>query len=153
LNLKIEDGVRFMAETEERFDVILIDSTDPIGPATPLFGPEFYRNVYRVLADDGIVVAQGESSYHEPEMQKTILKSIGESFPKIHLYNYSNLTYPPGNWSFVLASKGLCPMRDFDEKRASKLKCKYYNTHMHRASFVLAQFQDEMFTNLLSSFN
>ncbi len=153
LNLLIEDGVKFMAETDERFDVVLVDSTDPIGPATPLFGPEFYRNVYRVLSDDGIMVAQGESSHHEPEMQKTILRSVGESFPKVHMYNYSNLTYPAGGWSFTFASKGLCPIKDLDEKRASQLDCNYYNTDIHRACFALPQFQKRLFEGLVSTFD
>ena len=69
LELIIDDGVAFVANTEEKFDVILVDSTDPIGPAQPLFGPEFYQNIHRVLNEDGIVVSQGESPWYHAEMQ------------------------------------------------------------------------------------
>src|SRR5690606_9619945 len=51
LDLRIEDGVAFMKDTQEKFDVIIIDSTDPIGPATPLFGEEFYSDVRRSLTE------------------------------------------------------------------------------------------------------
>ncbi|MBA6358167.1 polyamine aminopropyltransferase, partial [Colwellia sp. BRX8-3] len=62
IDLIIGDGVQFVKETTEKFDVIIVDSTDPIGPAQPLFGEAFYKDVFNCLADDGIVVAQGESS-------------------------------------------------------------------------------------------
>ena len=153
LDLRIEDGVKFMAETDERFDVIIIDSTDPIGPAKPLFGPEFYGNVYRVLSDSGVVVAQGESSFYEIEMQKMILQSVREHFSRVHLFNYSNLTYPSGQWSFVYASKGLCPLADFDAQRAARMKCRYYNASLHRAAFALSQHQLDQVGYLLSDIN
>lgn len=150
LKLMIEDGVKFMAETDEKFDVILIDSTDPIAHAVPLFGEDFYANVFRVLTDEGMVVAQGESSYHEPELQATILKSMTKSFPKAYMYNYANMTYPAGFWSFMLGSKKRSPLADFDEERASRLRCKYYNPGVHRAAFALAQFQKERYREYLS---
>ncbi|MCB0411391.1 MAG: polyamine aminopropyltransferase, partial [Bdellovibrionales bacterium] len=69
LNLLIADGVEYAKNAKEPFDVILVDSTDPIGPATPLFGPEFYGNLHRLLKDDGILVAQGETPVYEQPMQ------------------------------------------------------------------------------------
>ena len=152
LKLSIADGVKFTAETEQRFDVVIVDSTDPIGHAAPLFGPEFYRNVYRILEDDGIVVAQGESSFYMVEDQKSILASVNASFPKVHLYNYSNITYPGGLWSFVFASKGLCPVADFNAERVTQsgLAFRYYNPGVHRAAFCLPQFQLELLGEFLS---
>lgn len=143
LELRIEDGVKYMAETEEKFDIIMVDSTDPIGPAQPLFGVDFYKNVYRVLADDGLVVSQGESSFYMVEEQCSILKSMKACFPRVHLYNYSNLCYPGGIWSFAYASKGLHPLNDIKSERiaASGLEFSYYNEQVHRAAFALPNFQ------------
>ncbi|UPT76168.1 MAG: polyamine aminopropyltransferase [Elusimicrobiota bacterium] len=59
--VRIEDGVKFVAETKEKFDVVIVDSTEPFGPAKELFGPSFYRNVKRILTKDGIVVSQAGS--------------------------------------------------------------------------------------------
>ena len=74
--LVIEDGVRYVAQSEEKFDVILIDSTDPVGPAKPLFGTEFYQNVAtRCLAPKGIVVAQAESPFYDVSLQTVVIGS------------------------------------------------------------------------------
>lgn len=143
LELLIEDGVRYMAETEEKFDVILVDSTDPIGPAQPLFGPEFYANVKRVLSDDGIVVSQGESPNYGDLEQRSILDSVAKNFGHVFLYNYANLVYPGSHWSFVFASKKYHPIKDFDPQRVidSGLEFRYYTPHMHRAAFALPRYQ------------
>jgi spermidine synthase len=142
LTLTIADAVEFVAMTDERFDVILVDSTDPIGPATPLFGRDFYRNVHRILADDGIVVAQGESPFYDTETQKSVVGIQHELFARSHLYNFSNLTYPGGLWSFTFASKGLHPLDDFDPTRvaAAGMELRWYNPPVHRAAFALPNF-------------
>ena len=142
MDLKIADGVKFVKETDEKFDVIMVDSTDPIGPAQPLFGAEFYQDIYNCLSDDGIVVSQGESPWHESVMQNKLLDILSQKFPVVRLYNFMNLTYPGGLWSFTYASKGLHPLNDFDEKRVkdSGLEFTYYNTETHRASFSQPEF-------------
>lgn len=154
LELLIEDGVKFMAETKETFDVIMVDSTDPIGPATPLFGEAFYNNVNRVLADNGVVVAQGETPFYEAEAQRLILQNLSKSFDNLYMYNYNNLCYPGGLWSFVMATKGLCPLGDFDPNRleASGLTFDYYSADVHRAAFMLPQFQLNNVGDVLTPF-
>lgn len=142
LTLSIDDGVKFVAETAERYDVVLVDSTDPVGPAAPLFGNEFYGNVHRVLADDGIVISQGGSPFLEMETLRSILRIQNELFAHTHAYTYSNLTYPAGYWSFTYASKGLCPIRDFRKEavRESGLRFDYYTPGIHTAAFSLPEF-------------
>lgn len=143
MNLLFEDGVTYVKNTKEKYDVILVDSTDPIGPATPLFGEEFYQDVFSCLSDDGIVVSQGESPWHEMKMQKVLMQILHKIFPKVRIYNFSNLTYPGGLWSFTYASKGLHPIKDFNEYRVmeSELKFDYYTPAIHRGAFALPQFQ------------
>ena len=151
----VGDGVKFVAETKERFDVIIVDSTDPIGPAAPLFGPEFYGNVKRVLSDDGIVVSQGESPFFELETQRSMVEIAATLFEHVHVYNYSNITYPGGFWSFIWASKTLCPLADFhrDRVRESQLRFRYYNEATHKAAFALPQFQLERLSDVLTKFS
>ena len=141
LELRIEDGVKYMRESREMFDVILIDSTDPAGAAQPLFGPEFYADVNRRLNPGGIVVAQGESVFYESEMQKKLLTIAGAHFPLCSPYNFTNMTYPGGLWSFMWASRTLHPLRDL--KVRSGLEMFYYSEAVHRAAFVLPKFQAE----------
>ncbi len=143
--LFIDDGVKFVRETKEKYDVIIVDSTDPIGPATPLFGIDFYRDVYNCLSDNGIVVSQGESPFYNTDTQQAMSKILSELFSIVRYYNFTNLTYPGGYWSFSFASKKLHPTRDFDRTRVLKsgLKFKYYNEDLHSAAFQLPSFQRE----------
>lgn len=143
LELIIGDGLKYVRETKEKFDVIIVDSTDPIGPAAPLFGPDFYKDVYSCLSENGIAVSQGESPFYFADIQKSMLDVLNNQFESVYMYNFSNLTYPGGLWSFTFASKGLCPLKDFDPKRVeeSKLEFDYYNQEIHKAAFVLPNFQ------------
>ena len=73
LELRLEDGVKYVADTGERFDVVIIDSTDPVGPAEPLFNRGFYQDAAGVLTDDGILITQAESPYYDHDVQFSML--------------------------------------------------------------------------------
>jgi len=152
VTLLFEDGVSYVKNTSEKFDVIIVDSSDPIGPAAPLFNSEFYCDVEKCLAEDGIVVSQAESPYYHMPMQKKLLEIITPVFPKVHLLNYSNLSYPGGFWTFSFASKTYCPYRDFSRQRVedSKLAFQYYNPQVHFGAFALPQFMQEAHRQLLT---
>lgn len=145
VDLRIEDGVKFMKETDQSFDVILVDSTDPIGPATPLFGEEFYQDLFNRLSEDGIVVAQGESPFYEQTMQKKLISLVKPHAHHYAFYNFHNMTYPGGLWSFLYASKKYHPVEDFAAERVqgSGLKFRYYNEQIHRGAFALPEFQKQ----------
>lgn len=143
LELIIEDAVQYVARTDEKFDVILVDSTDPIGPAQPLFGEEFYDNIYKCLTEEGIVVSQGESPWYNSDMQKTLLTILHQRFTISSIYNFHNLTYPGGLWSFTLGSKKFHPLKDFQLARYEdeKMSFEYYHSGIHRGCFEIPQFQ------------
>ncbi|REL30014.1 polyamine aminopropyltransferase [Thalassotalea euphylliae] len=151
INLIIGDGVKFVQETNEKFDVIIVDSTDPIGPAQPLFGEAFYRDVFSCLTDDGIVVSQGESSWYALEIQQSLLKVLNAVFPNNYLYSFSNLTYPGGLWSFTFASKKYHPVNDFNPARVAEsgLDFDYYNAALHSAAFALPSFAQKGLAGLI----
>lgn len=152
LNLLFEDGVNFIKSTKEKFDVILIDSSDPVGPASPLFNSDFYTDIYEKLNDDGIVVSQNESPYYHQKMQRTLLEILKNIFPKTHLYTYTNLTYPGGYWAFSFASKKYCPLSDFHPQKAhsSGIIFKYYTPGMHYGSFQLPAFLNQQYQQILT---
>jgi spermidine synthase len=143
LDLQIEDGVAYMAKSTEMFDVIMIDSTDPVGPAQPLFGEKFYSDVFARLNDDGIVIAQGESAFYEEEMQLKLAEITAKYFKYVSPYNFSNMTYPGGLWSFLWASKTKHPLNDLNISKVNQsgLEMFYYNENVHRAAFALPTFQ------------
>ena len=151
IDLIIGDGVQFVKDTQEKFDVIIVDSTDPIGPAQPLFGEAFYQDVFNCLSDDGIVVSQGESSWYAMDIQQSLLGVLNKVFDQCFLYSFSNLTYPGGLWSFTFATKKYHPINDFDPQRVtnSGLTFDYYNQQLHTAAFALPSFAKEGLKGLI----
>jgi spermidine synthase len=142
LKLHIEDGLAFVKNTRQTFDVVLVDSTDPSGPALSLFDRQFYADVAGRLSPQGIVVAQGESVFYETATQAKLLAITSSLFPKTAIYNFTNMTYPGGLWSFTWASTGLDPLSDIRTKSLSG-PMHYYSQDLHRAAFVLPQFQKD----------
>lgn len=142
---RIEDGVKFVAETAERFDCVIVDSTEPFGPAKELFGPKFYRDCRRVLTKDGIVVSQAGSPFYELSTIKNLTRILRPVFPVVEACLFNNLTYPGGLWSFTWASARRHPLRHFDARRVARarLPLRWYNAGIHRAAFALPEFLRE----------
>ena len=151
VEVTIGDGVEFVARTDERYDLVMVDSTDPVGPAKPLFGAEFYGNVARVLREGGMVVSQAESPFFDLDQQRSMLEILKRSFRRVRIYNYANITYPGGSGRSPSAPGAISVRwRDFDPARvaASGLEFRYYSPEVHRAAFVLPSFQREGLASL-----
>ena len=155
LQLRVQDGVQFVKTTDQKFDVALVDSTDPFGPAKGLFNEAFYKNIFSLLKEDGLLVVQAESPFFEIETQKYILKSLGAMFPFIYLYNYSNTVYPGGLWSFAFASKKHHPLVDFQKEKWGQVRwdLSYYNKGIHLAAFSQPEFVKKELKEYLSDLN
>ncbi len=143
-----EDGIRFVQTTKEKFDVIVIDSTDPIGAAEGLFHKDFYRSCMDILTDEGILVAQSESPFIPTYAQviRDVQRDLAALFPITKLYLAAIPTYPSGLWSFSIASKKHDPENEFDIERIDEdnLELSYYNAEIHRACFALPNFVRKM---------
>ena len=151
VELLVDDGVKYVAAAPETFDVVLIDSTDPIGPAAPLFDRQFYQNVAGLLSDAGIMISQAESPFYDFKIQSSMLENQRPFFNRVHLYTFTNLTYPGGLWSFGFGSKKLCPLADFDPGRidAEAVHTLYYTPDIHVAAFMLPKFVKENLAGVL----
>lgn len=150
ITLYFQDGLKFIQDAKEStYDLILVDSTDPIGPGEGLFTYEFYNNCKRVLTSKGILINQHESPYYSNyahEMKRAHLK-IKETFPIAKVYQFHMPTYPSGHWLFGFASKELDPIKDINIESWNNLniKTKYYNTDLHIGSFMLPSYvRDEL---------
>lgn len=141
-NLIFEDGKKFIEDTNEKFDIILLDLSDPVGPAADLFQKEFHQTVYDKLNDDGILVAQSESPFYNKNTFKALNNNFKEIFPIAKMYTCFMPIYPSSYWSFGFCSKKYDPFKDFDQDRYNnlKLKTKYYNNDIHYGCFALPQF-------------
>lgn len=134
------DGIKFIADHEAEYDIIIIDSSDPVGPAAGLFRSEFYADVARALKDDGVFVAQTESPWLNFNVTMSdIFQGIKASFPITRMYLCHIPTYPCGMWSFTLGSKKHDPLQ-VDPAKISDLGYRYYTPEIHHASFALPQF-------------
>jgi spermidine synthase len=141
-NVMFADGKKFIEETDQKFDLIILDLSDPVGPAADLFQKEFHQACRARLNDDGIMVAQTESPYHNQETTRALHRNLGEVFPLAKMYTCFMPIYPSALWSFAFCSHGLDPIADFDQNRYDKLNLEtgYYNSETHRAAFALPQF-------------
>ena len=151
VNLYFEDGIEFVKGKENMYDLILVDSTDPIGPGEGLFTTEFYTNCFKALTENGILVNQNESPYfaHNAREMRRAHNKIKNIFPISKVYQCHIPTYPSGHWLFGFASKKLDPIKDLDANKWNSLgiKTKYYNTDLHVGCFALPSYVREMLEN------
>lgn len=142
LTLLIEDGVKYIQNNQNAFDVILIDSTDPVGPAEGLFSAEFYRQAYASLKEDGLLSAQAESPYYFQKTQKELFAVLKGIFPYVSMYLSAIPFYPSGTWSFAFASKKYKEHSNarFEDIRQLEQSLNYFNGEVFRGTFALPNF-------------
>ncbi len=153
LNLHFEDGVNFVHKASEgSYDLILVDSTDPIGPGEGLFTYDFYRDCSHALTREGILINQHESPYYESDAYEMLRshKKLKAIFPIAKVYQFHMPTYPSGHWLFGFASKKYHPIKDLNAKRweALNIYTKYYNTKLHVGAFMLPTYVKEGLKNV-----
>jgi len=149
-NIMFDDGIKYMAEAEdESIDVIIVDSTDPVGPGEGLFNHAFYANCLRALRKDGIFVQQSES----PLLHLPLLKEMRDAmtqvgFSDLQHVNFPQMIYPSGWWSSTLAKKS----GKFDGFRveqannaAEQWQLNYYNADVHQGATALPNFLKKAF--------
>ncbi|HEY2596515.1 MAG TPA: hypothetical protein VGK33_21705, partial [Chloroflexota bacterium] len=143
--LKIDDGVRFLGETSERFDVILVDSTDPVGPAAALISDEFLQSARQGLAPGGLMAMQSGSPISQPREWLATVAAFKRAFPIVKPYLGYVPIYPAMLWSWVIGSDEVDPT-SFDDvsvrtrQEALPEDLRIYTPAMHRAAFALPRF-------------
>ncbi|GAB4395420.1 MAG: polyamine aminopropyltransferase [Microscillaceae bacterium] len=142
MELHIADGVAYIESQVNTFDVILVDSTDPVGPAEGLFSKAFYEKVKAALKPDGLVVAQAESPYYFQKTQRELYQMLNEVYDYATLYLSAIPFYPSGTWSFAFASKQYRPesLARWEAMAAMSQDLQYFNPEVFRACFALPNF-------------
>jgi spermidine synthase len=136
--VRIGDGIAYIAETEERFDVVFIDSTDPEGAAVGLFSPAFYAQIQRRLTPQGLLVAQSGSAVYQTDLIRSVRRNLRPLFPVVRTYVADVVAYPGVIWSFTVGSLGPDPLALAAEKIARRTRgfgLRYYTPEAHRAAF------------------
>ena len=148
VNIYYEDGLRFLRNKKARYDLIINDSTDPLGHTEGLFTKEFYGSCYKALRDDGIMVYQhGSPFYDEDEVEcRKMHRKVFRSFPVRRVYQAHIPPCPSGYWLFGFASKKYHPLEDFRPERFDNLNIEtwYYTTNLHRGAFMLPKYVEDL---------
>lgn len=145
VNLIIGDGVAFAEKAEANsFDVVIIDSSDPVGPAEKLFSKEFYQNAERILKPGGVLCSQGECLWIHADLIHEMIVENGGPFACIEYASIQVPTYPSGQIGALLARKAggsvnpscRAPCRSTPDD----FELRYYSAEMHTAAFALPAF-------------
>jgi len=145
--LIIGDGARFVAETERKFDVIIIDSTDPIGPGAVLFTEEFYADCRRCLSEQGILITQNGVPFVQRDEYRSSRRFFETLFRYPNFYFTSVPAYVMGVMAFGCASDGTdaaaVPLETLRQRyQAAGLETRYYTPEIHQAVFARPRYLD-----------
>lgn len=149
LDLVIADGAEFVASTAKRYDVLITDSTDPVGPGEVLFTAEYYGNCRRCLADGGVLVTQNGVVFLQGEELTATVTALRPLFADVTCYLATVPTYVGGPMAFGWASENP-DLRNVDIDRlaarfdAAGLETRYYTPQVHKAAFVLPPYVEKL---------
>lgn len=150
LNLVIDDGAAFMRETTDKFDVIIVDSTDPIGPGEVLFTDTFYGHAARALTSDGIIVTQNGVPFMQGDELTGTLRAFQALFEDASCYLATIPTYAGGPMAFGWGSHSKAPRATDLETLEARFKAAdldpgYYTPEVHKAAFALPGYVKKLF--------
>lgn len=145
LTLHVGDGFEFMKNHRQEFDVIITDSSDPVGPAISLFQENYFSLMKSALKPAGIVCSQAGTVWNDLDLVQNTLNFCRNQFPSA-AYAYTSVpTYPSGQIGFVIGSLEVgkefdVPESVFSRQQEEAMNLRYYNKDVHRAAFVLPTF-------------
>jgi spermidine synthase len=141
-----EDAIEFIKNKKACYDVVLIDSTDPMGPGEGLFTEEFYTDVKNSLKAGGIMCAQSESPFANQNEMKKMYPILRKVFKYVSPYCGPVPTYPAGYWSWAFCSNALEGGKVVNADVADKIssQCKLYNKELHEGVFKVPNFVKEL---------
>ncbi|GAC41528.1 polyamine aminopropyltransferase [Paenibacillus popilliae] len=143
VEVQVNDGYMHILNNKDEYDVIMVDSTEPVGPAAPLFERGFYQGIYDALKDDGLFVAQTDNPWFKADLIQKVNRDVKGIFPIVRVYAANIPTYPSGLWTFTMGSKKHDPLK-VKEASIPEMETKYYSPRLHYAAFVLPKFVEDL---------
>lgn len=143
-----EDGFAFIKRAKSEYDIIVVDSTDPVDFASGLFTDEFYQDVYNALTEDGIMMNQTENPFLDEWGIKNIYSNMRKVFPQVSSFSAPMLIYPGVYWTFGFSSKKYRPT-DLNPAKMHHMTSlertlKWYNMDWHKGCFSISNFHKRM---------
>ena len=139
-DVKCMDAMKYIHETSERYDVVIIDSTDPVDFAAGLFQSGFYADVKAVMTPHAMLSELTESPFTDSDIMTQAIREMRKVFPVVKMYWGVVPTYPSGMWTYGLASMGDDPSVPVRKVYNTK----WYTEEIHKCSFILPPFLEEM---------
>lgn len=145
-----EDGINFVKNKQNFYDIIIIDSTDPQDMATGLFTQSFYSDIFHALKDSGVMVAQAENIFLDQYNVKEIFDNMKKVFPIVEGFTAPITIYPGVFWNFAFASKKFQPTdinpSNVELMHSVQEKLQWYNMDWHlKAAFTKSNFQKRFY--------
>ncbi len=142
VELAIGDGAQYLKDHPGAFDVILSDSTDPIGPGVVLFEDDYFQSAKNALRDGGVFVTQCEGMWIDVQTARSVTERLKRFFKTVLPYVASIPTYPSGTWGFVFAADGIDPRAQVDSKRQQEIvsTSRYYTAAHQAGAFAIPAF-------------
>lgn len=143
LSLHIADGATYIKQSDEQFDLILIDSPDPVGEALSLFTKEFYKDCQKHLKEGGIFVNQAGVPFMQPDELQLVSRGLKGAFTHSRFFYSTIPTYAGGQMAFGFASDSDYRMKTKEIAQRIKkegLSFRYYNAKVHKASFASSEY-------------
>lgn len=148
VNIYVEDAIEFIKDKKNCYDVVLIDSTDPMGPGEGLFTEEFYTNVKESLKEGGIVTPQSESPFANKNEMRKMYILLNKVFKTVLPYTGPIPTYPGGYWSWAFCTNDNDnSVKDVNRAKKIETNAKIYNTELHKAVFCVPNFVRKIANN------
>lgn len=158
VTISVADGLAFTQEAAKQvkagaqapYDIVLIDSTDPVGPGEVLFTPAFYQDVFDCLSANGIMANQSESPMAQAANFQAIYERLSGVFPVVAPYWATVPTYPGGYWTWMFCSKAAGPLEHCNDALAAEIEqsTHFFNRQVHRAVFALPNFMRRLLGQL-----
>lgn len=150
VTVKVADAIAYVKEQPAAYDVVIVDSSDPVGPGEGLFSAAFYSDVKRALKPGGVVCVQTESPFAMEDQLSRAYRYLYAVFPRVETFVGTIPTYPGHLWSWAFCSEGPGP---FDRLRegdmaAVEAQTRYYNGDIHRGAFALPNYVKRMLAGL-----
>ena len=139
-DVRCMDALEYIRTTDDRFDVAIVDSTDPVEFAAGLFQAPFYTDLKRVLKPGGMVSELTESPFADTALMRQAIAHMRKVFPVVRMYWGAVPTYPSGMWTYGIASLESDPSVPLREVAGTR----YYTGEIHKAAFVLPPFLREL---------
>ncbi|MFO8034164.1 MAG: polyamine aminopropyltransferase [Candidatus Bipolaricaulota bacterium] len=154
VNVIVCPGEDFLPQNPDAYDVILVDSTDPVGPGEALFAEGFFRNCHVALRPGGMLALQAGTPFYWPDELVAVNKRLSGVLPHVCTYLGFVPVYPSGMWAYVLGSDDypLAQLEELESRYQERcLATRYYTPALHHGALALPRFVEELLAQARSS--